>query len=254
MASASQLALYTASPLVRLLAELEGRPPRVSERPFAEQVSQLLNFADATVIATAQQAVPPLTEPEEDALQTAEQARDAYRHAEQTIRLQIERSCDLQDPPRRLVCPRPRPGQALEDVPGAEAYQRYHLMMQREMDTHTRKLRARLRDLLARGSAEQRQLAALDAAYDDTLGRHARRGFAQISVRLQATYEELRASHAPQGSAELEDPVLWIAPGGWLNRFINTLKAVLLAELAVRLQPAAGLLAVIEEQGIQINE
>lgn len=254
MATPSQLALYTAAPLVRLLAELEGQVPRVSERPFAEQVSQLLNFADAAIIASAQQDAPVTPDIDEDALTTVDQAREAFAQTEKAMRRQIERSCDLHDPPRRLVCPRPRAGQTVADAPGYEAYQRYYLMMQREMDTHTRKLRARLRTLLAQGTPDQRRLAALDAAYDETLWRHARRGFAQIPARLQGHYEQLRALYREHAPEDREDPMDWIVAGAWLSRFIHTLKTALLAELAVRLQPAAGLLAAIEAQGIPHNE
>lgn len=234
-----------------MLAELEARPPVVAEQPFAEQLSQLLNFADAAVIAGAQQGSGGVRRPDDEPLLTPEQAVSEVEQLRETLTRQIQRSCSLDDPPRRLAWPRPKPGQSPAEAGDFEPYQRFYLMLQRELDMHTRQLRARLRYVLAEGNPDQQRVAALDAAFDDTLWRHARRGFAYIPLRLKAQHKALLSEHLAQRAEhpEADDPLQWSAPGGWLVGFVASMQALLLAELDVRIQPLTGLLAALRASG-----
>ena len=87
-------------------------------------------------------------------------------------------------------------------------------------------------------------------------GRRARPGLAPRERSLLATvpqllgrrFEQLHQAHRGTLPADgADDPARWLQPGTWLTRFCHDMKAVLQAELDLRLQPVAGLLEALNE-------
>jgi hypothetical protein len=131
-------------------------------------------------------------------------------------------------------------GAALAPTTDYEPYRRHYVAQQREMELRVGPLRAQLRAELALGAPNQRQLAALDAAFDDTLAEREARLLASVPLLLSKRFAHLRRVHeAPASPA-------------WLATFSHEVQTVLLAELDLRLQPALGLLEAL--QSLQVPQ
>lgn len=121
---------------------------------------------------------------------------------------------------------------ALPGDPPFGGYQRRHLDLQRQMEQMAGALRERARDVLAQRSARLRQLAALDAAMEQLLAPR-EQGLLPAAVRM------LERQHR-QARKDAED--------GWEERFTARWREALLAELDLRLEPVAGLLAALRNE------
>ena len=108
--------------------------------------------------------------------------------------------------------------------------QRY-LDQQRELAHQVAALRARVRQSVARGSVQLRQLAALDAVWEQMLGSREQKLLAQLPTWLK---QRLLALPSQTDSAEDGASAL--------------LRETLLAELNLRLQPVAGQLAAFKRE------
>lgn len=121
---------------------------------------------------------------------------------------------------------------ALPGDPPFGGYQRRHLELQRQMEQMVGALRERAREVLGQRSARLRQLAALDAAMEQLLARRDH-GLLPAAVRM------LERQHR-QARKDGED--------GWEERFTAHWREALLAELDLRLEPVAGLLAALRNE------
>lgn len=139
-----------------------------------------------------------------------------------------------------------------------EPYRRYYAAHQREMESSIGLLRTRLRKALAdasSGSPALARLAVLDEVMERALGERERSLLASVPQLLAKRFARLRQAHrqalADQPLANdppADDPAQWMQPGGWLATFCREQQAVLLAELEVRLQPAAGLVDAFDKE------
>jgi hypothetical protein len=93
-------------------------------------------------------------------------------------------------------------------------------------------LRRRLRSSLADRSAALAKLAELDIVMEQVVGAQERALLATVASRLEPRFDALRGAPA-------DAPV---QPGPWLEQFRQEMRALLLAELDLRLQPVEGLL------------
>jgi hypothetical protein len=102
------------------------------------------------------------------------------------------------------------------------------------MDTAINPLRAQLRAAVARLSPQAEQLAALDAVMAGALAPQEQAQLAQMPALLDKHFTQLRQAHL---GTDNDTP--------WLDTFSQDMQRLLLAELALRLQPAQGLLAAL---------
>lgn len=127
---------------------------------------------------------------------------------------------------------------AAEAVPPAEAgdgfapLRQHYQQRQRAMEAGVGALRAQARTALAAAGSRQRELAALDAVFDEALLGRERSLLATVPALLQRRFERLRQA---DGADEA------------LARLRRDLEAVLRAELEVRLQPVDGLIQALDE-------
>ena len=86
--------------------------------------------------------------------------------------------------------------------------------------------------------------AALDAVLEQALATRERNLLATLPLLLAKRFGHLYKAHqeALGDRLALDDPEMWMRPGGWLAMYCRDMQAVLLAELEVRLQPVAGLI------------
>ena len=132
----------------------------------------------------------------------------------------------------------------LDAATAFEPFRRDYLARQREMEARIRPLRAHVREALARTSPTLKQLAALDAVFDDILSEREGKLLALIPSLLKRRFEQLRKAHSQQldDAQPAERPNPGSKTDGWLARFDHEWHATLLAELDVRLQPTLGLI------------
>ena len=112
-------------------------------------------------------------------------------------------------------------------------FRRRCLDLQHAMLASTGRLRGRLRDALAQGSADQARLAELDAVMEQTLSPREQALLATTPELLGRRFEHLAQAHADAADA------------AWHARFHREMQDVLLAELDVRFLPIDALLAAL---------
>lgn len=209
---------HGSSRLVRLLGEGLPLDEEASGMDFAERLSLWLNAFEAIQLQSAHQEIRGITA-----------AAPARRSAE-TMDL-AEEFQQVRGVLARSIARDPREDALPSEAPYA-CYQRRHLELQRQMEQMAGALRERAREALARASARLRQLAALDAAMEQLL---ARREQALLPGGVRLLERQFR-----QARNEGED--------GWQERFARRWQEALLAELDLRLEPVAGLIAALRNE------
>lgn len=228
------------SSLVRSLNGLAVSEVSESKQSFAERLGQWLGFNEALSLYSA-------LNPGGSNVSTPG-SRDVEPSA---IRAEFRRVRDTLVDALSAAPPAPGKGDA-GPTPDFALYHRHYLARQRQMSTDIGLLRAGVRTALARRSPALKRLAALDAVMDQALAARERNLLATVPVFLQKRFEHLHTAHenAQADVAEMAEGDV-PAPGwqpGWLATYCGEMQAVLLAELELRLQPVAGLIAALEDE------
>lgn len=228
------------SRLLNVLAELaltDGPEPRQS---FAERLGQWLDLKDALALFSALNAGATQARGGGTAASAAgATAREACARVRAGLSAAI-----AADPLLAAAAPAAANTPAIE--PGFAPYQRCHLAHQRAMIAAIAPLRASVRATVAKRSPALARLAALDAVLEQALAARERSLLATLPTLLAARFEQLDSAAsaaeptAPDGAAS--------APAAdWLAGFRADMRAVLLAELDLRLQPVAGLIEALDK-------
>ena len=240
------------SPLVRTLADLAVLTAPDADAAFAEKLSQWIDISGAIGLRASHN--PPSAEVQDAA--ACSDASKLMAHVRQ-VQSDLATALSIGMAPggarSRQGWPAPKPDLPPELAAAYEPYRRYYQRQQREIDLKIAPLRAKVRTALAGGTAEQRQLASMDAALDKILGVQEARLLAGLPTLLEQRFRHLHTTHqqalAQTGQA---DPISrWMKPGAWLARFCQDLHSVLRAELELRLQPTLGLLDALHSHHTQ---
>lgn len=244
------------SRLVRLLqqwAQGHSAPVRLD---IAEQLSQGLSTVDAVKLSrwlhTLESSPPPPPAGGPGRVDVAALEAD-LRTATAELTEGFTAAPSLRTRPLReradnTPVPGPDPQAEAEFSVHAARYQ----ASQKQMEMRIGALRAQIRQHLSAGPAHLRRLAALDAVMEQMLGAREQRLWASLpghlerrmAYRRQCYQQALEAYGQGDG-----DPRSWRLPGGWLHAFEQDLRALLGAELQVRLQPLAGLVQAARAPG-----
>lgn len=249
---------FNSSGLVRLLADLAVVDGVEPEPAFAQRLGQWVSFTDAITLHAALDAGMTTASCAPSAAQygaqTASRAaiRDEFLRVRAAVVDVINRSCSVAAGAARIKFPVPQPEVPQELVTAYSPFHRFFLALQREMDAAVGSLRDRVRQALAAASPALGQLAALDAALAQILGDRERRLLLTVPVLLEKRFAHLLKAHqqALGGSGQADDPAAWMRPGAWLANFRDELRAVLFAELDLRLQPVMGLIEAFGNEAI----
>ncbi|HRP95543.1 MAG TPA: DUF3348 domain-containing protein [Rhodocyclaceae bacterium] len=261
---------FNASRLVRVLTDLAGTDTCESKQPFADRLGQWLSLADALSLYSAlnagtagTSAVPtPSPSPE------CETMRKTFERLRSVLTASIRADDVLAPGNARDVSPAPAANAAGEGAADFAPWHRHYVAHQRDMSAKIAPLRATVRAALARRSPALQRLAALDAMMDQALAARERDLLATVPALLQRHFEQLRDAHRaaqimlhspaepplpsmsdmPAEAHAADNPDRPMQPGGWVAEFGRQMQAVLLAELELRLQPVAGLLAALENE------
>jgi hypothetical protein len=207
---------FNSSPLVRALARLDIGDVPASKQTLAEQLGPWLDWTDAIALAAVLQ---------ETRATAPQRRRGAGRAAASAVIEELERV-------RSELAAAIRDESSLDDPTDAAAYRRSYLACQQVMETRVNPLRARARAALAAVSPSLGRLAALDAVLDTALAARERRLLATVPALVQ---------RRARAEAPAADSSARPAADG------RSLQALLLAELATRLQPVEALLEALTE-------
>lgn len=244
MARGSPRTSFDSSRLIRALSDLvstDAAPPRQS---FADRLGQWLDFADAIALFSALNG-------STDAAggpATAEHPTpgDEFARVRGALLDSINTDGLLTPGKARIRLPAPAWHASTPGAADYLPYHRYYLAHQRDMGAAIAPLRASVRAGLAQRSPALRQLATLDGVLDQALAPRERSLLANVPQLLGRRFEQLHQAHRSALSTP-DDPARWLQPGAWLHTFCQDMRAVLLAELELRLQPVAGLLDALNE-------
>jgi len=251
---------FNRSRLIHLLANPAIEDVAESKQSFAERLSHWLKLGDAIALSGALGAGVPAPTSAGDAARQEPAQGIAQELAQEFARVraaladsiaadgvsEAERGTER----ARVKLPFPSPGASIDSAGDYLPYRRYHLAHQREMESGVGQLRAGVRQALARRSPALQRLAAVDAALGKALAERERELLANVPQLLEKRFAQLYEIHRqtltgtrPADTAETPDtPERWLQAGGWLADFRREMRAVLLAELDLRLQPVAGLI------------
>jgi hypothetical protein len=193
---------------VRLLADTASVPVDVSRQDFAEKLSQWLGAFDAVTLHGTHQALKTVV---------GASPLGASPHSPAALEAHFQRVRAA------LVAAVSAPVRLPDD--SFAPHRQHCLALQRHMGLKIATLRAQVRQVLAHGAAPLRQLAELDAVWEQMLTARETKLLATVPALLEKRFEHLRHTGGP-------DP---------LARYAPEQQAVLLAELNVRLQPVVGL-------------
>ncbi|MBL0422900.1 DUF3348 family protein [Ramlibacter sp. AW1] len=214
---------FSSSGLVRLLGEwtpLDGPGPGMD---FAERLSLWLDTFQAIDLQGVHQS--------------------ARRHADAGGRIRPQQAQALTESLQRTrgalahAIAQARPADALVDEASYAPYRQRHLALQRRMEQMVRPLREHARAVLAAGPATLRRLAELDAVLEAVTEAQEQALLPAAVQLLERRFDQLQQAHAA------DEPDRWREPDGWLMRFDTDWRQVLLAEVDLRLEPVAGLVA-----------
>lgn len=234
------------SRLIRFLTDLSVTDVELSHRHFAERLGQLIDLSDSITLSAAHRdlaaaAVAPQA-------MTSSALIEQYNQVRGSINQFIADSLASDPEQCWLLLPPLSSAAATEQSDEFEPFRRFYTTHQREMDFKLKKLRALVREALSGVSPTLSQLAALDGVIDETLGPHARKMFAGVSVLLERRFHSLKGQSATAQDALGDVENLWFA------QFCVELKGLLLAELDLRLQPTLGLIEAFNEEVARVHE
>lgn len=234
---------FTGSALVRLLARLDEADVPESKQAFVERLSDWLGWADAISLSSALDGRRATAA--EAACSPALLAGSAQGEFTR-VRTGLERSIieEFTLPTRKsesgLRAP-PR-GMLLDPPTDFAPLRRRYAAKQQAMEVSVGALRARMRELVASASPSLVRLAAVDAVMERVLGEREYALLSTVPALLEKRFERSRKAHLQAQTPTDNASDSGLQPGGWLDVFFKDMRAVLLAELDIRLQPAEGLL------------
>lgn len=227
-------------PLVRLLARLASVQVQASSQPLPDRLSQWLGWSDAIALAGAlkgagKRNAEPVHAP---AGTTCAQVREALTQAILEDELLVVRP-----PPKSRM--QARRMAVRSDDPDYVLYRQCYVSLQQRMEAAIGALREHLRARLAQGAPAMVQLASVDAVMEQALMEKEFLLLGAVPSRLEARFKALREQ--AQADADGADERRRQGARAWLDVFRNDMQRALLAELDIRMQPAEGLQAALQE-------
>ena len=142
----------------------------------------------------------------------------------------------------RIEMPQAELDHPIDPKTAFDPFRRFAIGHQRQMDNIIRSLRSQLRGMLDKGTTADRQLATLDAIFENVLTAREARLLGQIPAEFEKRFAKALKQHMKLlvQASEADEPAPRTAP--WLAPLRDDMRAALLAELDLRLQPVLGLI------------
>ncbi len=251
-------ALLYASRLVRLLSDLNISGVEASQSHFSEKFGQLVDLSGSITLSAGLGKFSTVAfEPTHISTQTI---KDEFMRARTALVRFVAKSFVPSAGRTRGKLPTPAEFHAHCKLNGVyadtrseapkrhavayEPYRKFYVTRQGDLDIKIRHLRSYVKGSISGLSPELAQLSSLDTVLGDVLSAPAREYFAKIPTLLGKRFRRLLNEHwleLPNKPAA-GDLELWMKPGGWISKFCGEMRALLLAEIEVRLQPVLGMI------------
>ena len=241
---------FNRSGLVRALADVAVVEVPESRQSLAERLGQWLDFKDALPLYSVLNAGAEPAAATGSATPGTAAAREDLARVRALLSDSIRADGLTQPGKSRIALPVPLPNASIDSAAEYSPFHRYYLAHQRDMNANIGPLRANVRAVLTAQTPALRQLAALDAVLEQAFLSRERSLLATIPAQLEKRFEQLYATHqaAQADGGGVDEPDKWMQPGGWMAAFCAEMQAVLLAELALRLQPIVGMIDAIDNE------
>lgn len=219
--------LLSNSRLVSLLTDMTSAKVPVSGRHFSEKLGSFLDMSDSIALSEVHAS---LSRSKYEPLLTDVSAiQDKFLQARRDIVASVMRSFSPGSSPLGIKLPvRAKDSVAVEPL-SFGPYHRFYAAHQRDLDIKVSSLHSQIRDLVAGLSPEMAQLSMLDKALTETFLLRTRKFLNTVPRILATHFETLAQTEGTHADA-------------WLEQFCGDMKAVLLAEIEVRLMPVLGLI------------
>jgi len=222
---------------------------------FAEKLSLWIPFTDAISLSAlhndscASTPVMNLTAQPSAQSDACVALNAEFTKAQTTLINSITKSFSHSSGKSHLELPKPVLVLPMELAAAYLPYRHFYEAHQRDMEMRILPLRVNVREALANASPTLKKLAELDAAFERIMRERESKLLAKVPLLLKKRFEELFKEHQQRLSdtQQTDNPTTWIKAGGWLARFCDELKALLLAELELRLQTTVGLVETLNE-------
>jgi hypothetical protein len=234
--------------LLAALSELNVPEPKSA---FAERLSLWLGWTDAISLSAALDGGPARTpSPSPAAPRSAGTEESELARVRTALTNSIAEHCRCTATSGRRTPAAPTPRDDAQTAADFTTYRRRYNASQQAMESSIGPLRQRVREVAAGATGAVARLAAVDAVMEQALGARERALLSTVPTRLEKHFERLRHAHEQTraDTQEPDDPHSWVRPGGWLEVFCKDMRAVLLAELDLRLQPVEGLLEALSTE------
>lgn len=240
---------FHSSKLVRCLADLGIADVVEPGDAFAEQLGLWIHFADAIALSAVHSdsmASPSNIQP---AVQVAAHAAAEFERVKAGLMHSIVKSCSPNSGKTHITLPGQEPELPTDMALAYAPYRRFYEAHQRDMALRIQPLRVNVREAVAKTSPRLRKLAELDAAFEKILRDRESKLLSKVPVLLGRRFEQLFKEHQQKlvDTQQADNPPGWMQADGWLARFCNDMKMLLLAELELRLQPAMGLIEAFKQ-------
>lgn len=149
-------------------------------------------------------------------------------------------NCDLENSAEAMPAPRLKPGFEKDIQEAAQPFARFYALQQSEMEHHISGLQRQVRDVLNNTSSELAQLATLDQALFEIMAKQTRSAFGALPAMVIKHFAWQFDNRTQPEPGENE------AHPAWFLLFMQDIRAILLAELDIRLQPVIGLIEACE--------
>jgi hypothetical protein len=214
---------FSGSELLRVLTSLSVMKVTEAGNLFAEKLGYWVGFADAIVLHGVHNTGESLPSGKQGDVKSPAFSGEskwlgARTRLEKSVRQSFVANADL----------------FIDEAIPYAMVRKFYTSHQRDMELGVRPLRLKARELAAQISPSLAKVAALDAAFEAILADREKRMLGTIPLLMEWRFKHLRSTICP--------------PQKWLAHFKQELQTVLLAELDLRLLPAAGLMSAINEQ------
>lgn len=231
--------------LVRLLARLAQLDVAEPGQSLADRLGQWLSWTDAITLSSALSTRAPAAPAHADARSAGDDAERMCARVRTALTNAIAGASGVvSSAGRRTASRAPVRRNTADPVPEFAVFRQDYLTVQQTMQTDIGLLRERLRRQLMARTPELARLAALDASLEQALDARERALLATVPTLLGVHFERLREA-GQQMQADVSEAAMPAAARAWLGQFRLDMQRILLAELEIRFQPIAGLLAAL---------
>lgn len=237
----------TDSRLMRQLARFDVPDIPSSDDHILQRLAVMMDFGASMKLAALHDELQGQAFESADTQADAGQLREAVFDAHARMVRTVVDSYTPDAGLSRLRLPSLDESRPLEFLATFEPYHRFYAAHQREFEMRVNALQLRVRELASAISPDMARLVVLDETMRGILSGYSRKTLATIPELLGRRFDRLigdqRTDDAEVDSApRVQVLAAWTAPDGWLGRFQEEMRELLLAELDLRLMPILGLL------------